>query len=89
MANRWSSPKRCARFGTKYLQSRKASYAIDYHLFTDTCLLTLVLLPLVAKAQGPVFVITPEESTVLFNVKASVAIEGILDIKIQAATVNR
>jgi polyisoprenoid-binding protein YceI len=65
------------------------------------------LLPSVAQAQGPVFVITPEESTVLFNVKASVAIEGkfdkwdatltypptdvtsgVLDIKIQAATVN-
>jgi polyisoprenoid-binding protein YceI len=36
----------------------------------------LFLLPCSAQAQGPVFVITPETSTVLFNVKASVAIEG-------------
>ena len=69
--------------------------------------LAAALLPSVAQAQGPVFVITPEESTVLFSVKASVAIEGkfdkweatltypstdvttgVLDIKIQAATVN-
>jgi len=65
------------------------------------------LLPL-AQAQAPVFVISPPpQSTVKFNVKASVAIEGtfdkwdatltfaspdvttgVLDIKIQAASVN-
>ena len=69
--------------------------------------LALFLLPSFVQAQGPVFVITPETSTVLFNVKASVAIEGkfdkwdatltypstdatsgVLDIKIQAASVN-
>lgn len=74
---------------------------------TILCFLAAALLPSVAQAQGPVFVITPEESTVLFSVKASVAIEGkfdkwdatltypstdvtsgVLDIKIQAATVN-
>ncbi len=74
---------------------------------TILCFLASALLPSVAQAQGPVFVITPEESTVLFSVKASVAIEGkfdkwdatltypstdvttgVLDIKIQAATVN-
>jgi polyisoprenoid-binding protein YceI len=60
-----------------------------------------------AQAQGPVFVITPEDSTVQFSVKASVTIAGnfdkweatltypstdvttgVLDIKIQAASVN-
>jgi polyisoprenoid-binding protein YceI len=67
-----------------------------------------VLLPPLAQAQAPVFVITPPpQSTIKFNVKASVAIEGtfdkwdatltfastdvttgVLDIKIQAASVN-
>ncbi len=65
------------------------------------------LLPAIAQAQEPVFAISPEESMVRFNVKASVAVEGkfdkwdaaltypsadvttgVLDIKIQAATVN-
>jgi len=59
------------------------------------------------RAQAPAFAITPEDSTVQFSVKASVAIEGkfdkwdatltfpstdvttgVLDIKIQAASVN-
>ncbi len=71
------------------------------------CLLASTLLPSVSRAQAPVFVITPENSTIKFNVKASVAIEGkfdkwdstltysstdatsgVLDIKIQAASVN-
>jgi polyisoprenoid-binding protein YceI len=66
-----------------------------------------VLLSSIGYAQGPVFVITPEASTVKFFVKASVALagdfnkwdatltfpttdvtSGVLDIKIQAATVN-
>jgi polyisoprenoid-binding protein YceI len=65
------------------------------------------LLPSLAQAQAPVFVITPETSSIKFFVKASVALEGnfdkwdatltftspdvstgVLDIKIQAATVN-
>ena len=69
--------------------------------------LALFLLPSFTQAQGPIFLITPETSMVLFNVKASVAIEGkfekwdatltypstdvtsgVLDIKIQAASVN-
>jgi polyisoprenoid-binding protein YceI len=37
------------------------------------------LLPSLAQAQGPVFTITPVESTVQFSVKASVAIEGKFD----------
>ena len=72
-----------------------------------TAILFFALLPAIAQAHGPVFVISPEESMVLFNVKASVTIEGkfdkwdatltypstdvmtgVLDIKIQAATVN-
>jgi polyisoprenoid-binding protein YceI len=70
-------------------------------------LLALAAFPSVSRAQVPVFVITPETSTVKFFVKASVALEGnfekwdstltftstdvttgVLDIKIQAATVN-
>jgi polyisoprenoid-binding protein YceI len=65
------------------------------------------LLASLAQAQGPVFTITQEASSVKFFVKASVAIDGnfekwdatltfpstdvtsgVLDIKIQAATVN-
>jgi polyisoprenoid-binding protein YceI len=71
------------------------------------CLLASAFLASATLAQGPVFTITPEQSTVKFFVKASVAIEGnfdkwdatltfpstdatsgVLDIKIQAATVN-
>jgi polyisoprenoid-binding protein YceI len=71
------------------------------------CLLASAFLASATRAQGPVFTITPEQSTVKFFVKASVAIEGnfdkwdatitfpstdatsgVLDIKIQAATVN-
>src|SRR5208283_3151553 len=71
------------------------------------CLLASALLSSLAQGQVPVFVITPEGSTVQFSVKASVAIEGtfdkweatmtfpstdvttgVLDIKIQAASVN-
>jgi polyisoprenoid-binding protein YceI len=71
-------------------------------------LLAAALLPSLAQAQAPVFVLSPPpESTIKFNVKASVAIAGtfdkwdatltfaspdvttgVLDIKIQAASVN-
>jgi len=70
-------------------------------------ILALILMSPLAQAQGPVFVITPEDSTVQFSVKASVTIAGnfdkweatltypstdvttgVLDIKIQAASVN-
>jgi polyisoprenoid-binding protein YceI len=75
--------------------------------FAVLCLLASSVLASITQAQGPVFVITPENSSVIFSVKASVAIEGkfdkweatltfptpdvtsgVLDIKIQAATVN-
>ena len=71
------------------------------------CLMACALLPSVSRAQAPVFAIPPEDSTIKFNVKASVAIDGkfdkwdatltftspdvttgVLDVKIQAATVN-
>jgi polyisoprenoid-binding protein YceI len=42
-------------------------------------LLASAVLPSLAEAQGPVFTITPEESTVQFSVKASVAIAGKFD----------
>ncbi len=69
------------------------------------CFITLFAAP--SRAQAPVFVITPVESTIKFDVEASVAIQGkfdkwdakitftspelstgVLDIKIQAATVD-
>jgi polyisoprenoid-binding protein YceI len=74
---------------------------------TIVCLIASALLPSLSRAQAPIFAITPEESTVKFSVKASVALEGkfekwdatltftspdvttgVLDVKIQAATVN-
>jgi polyisoprenoid-binding protein YceI len=74
---------------------------------TILCLIASALLSSVSRAQAPVLAITPEDSTVNFSVKASVAIEGkfekwdatltftspdvttgVLDVKIQAATVN-
>jgi polyisoprenoid-binding protein YceI len=72
------------------------------------CLLVSALLPSLSRAQEvPVFVITPVESSIKFDVQASVAINGtfdkwnatltfaspdvstgVLDVKIQAATVD-
>jgi polyisoprenoid-binding protein YceI len=43
------------------------------------CLLALAVLPSVSRAQAPVFAITPEDSSIKFNVKASVAIDGDFD----------
>jgi polyisoprenoid-binding protein YceI len=40
------------------------------------CLITSVALPSVSRAQVPVFVITSEDSSIKFNVKASVALAG-------------
>ncbi len=75
----------------------------------STALLHLAsaVFPTLGRAQAPVFEVTPVESTIKFEVKASVAIvgkfdkwdatlkftspdllTGVLDIKIQAATVN-
>jgi polyisoprenoid-binding protein YceI len=72
------------------------------------CLLVSALLPSLSRAQeAPVFAITPIESSIKFDVQASVAINGtfdkwnatltfaspdvstgVLDVKIQAATVD-
>ncbi len=71
------------------------------------CLAASALLPSVSRAQVPVFVITPEDSSITFHVKASVDLTGkfekwdatmkfsstdvttgVLDVKIQAASVN-
>jgi polyisoprenoid-binding protein YceI len=46
---------------------------------TILCLLASAVLPLVTRAEAPVFVITPEGSSVKFFVKASVAIQGTFD----------
>jgi len=43
---------------------------------TILCLLASAVLPLVTRAEAPVFEITPEESSVKFFVKASVALDG-------------
>src|SRR5208283_2819191 len=43
---------------------------------TIVCLIVSTLLPSLSRAQAPVFAITPEDSTITFGVKASVAIEG-------------
>jgi polyisoprenoid-binding protein YceI len=40
------------------------------------CLVASLVLPSLTQAQAPVFAITPQESTVKFFVKASVALEG-------------
>jgi polyisoprenoid-binding protein YceI len=75
--------------------------------FAILCLLALAVLPRPSHAQVPVFETTPEDSTIKFYVKASVALvgnfdkwdaslkfsspdvtTGVLDIRIQAATVN-
>jgi polyisoprenoid-binding protein YceI len=74
---------------------------------TIVCLLVSAFFPSLSRAQAPVFEITPVESSVKFDVEASVAIKGVfakwdatltftspdvttgvLDIKIQAASVN-
>ena len=46
---------------------------------TVMCLLASAVLPSVSRAQAPVFEITPIESTIKFNVEASVAIKGSFD----------
>ena len=75
--------------------------------FAILCLLASAVFAPLSRAQVPVFVITPEQSTVSFYVKSSVDIKGqfekwdatltftsakastgVLDIKIQAASVN-
>jgi polyisoprenoid-binding protein YceI len=43
------------------------------------CLVASALLPSVSRAQAPVFEITPIESKIKFDVKASVAIKGTFD----------
>jgi len=72
-----------------------------------TCFLAFALFPSRSHAQAPVFEVTPVESTIKFDVKASTTIAGkfdkwdatitftspefstaVLDIKIQAATVD-
>src|SRR5271163_4150096 len=75
--------------------------------FAVLCLVSVALFPSLTRAQGPVFVIAQDESSVKFSVSASVSLEGsfekwnasltftsadlaagVLDIKIQAASVN-
>jgi polyisoprenoid-binding protein YceI len=43
------------------------------------CLLAAAVLPSVSRAQAPVFAVTPDESSIKFSVKASVAINGNFD----------
>ena len=46
---------------------------------TILCLLASVVFPSVSRAQAPVFEVTPVESSVKFDVEASVAIKGTFD----------
>ena len=46
---------------------------------TVICLLVSTLFPSVSRAQAPVFVIAPEDSSIKFSVKASIALEGTFD----------
>jgi polyisoprenoid-binding protein YceI len=46
---------------------------------TFLLLLVSVVFPLAGRAQSPVFVVTKEDSSIKFSVKASVAIEGTFD----------
>jgi polyisoprenoid-binding protein YceI len=47
--------------------------------FTVLLLLVSAVFPLAGRAQAPVFVITKEDSSIKFSVKASVALEGTFD----------
>jgi polyisoprenoid-binding protein YceI len=47
--------------------------------FKILCLVASIALPSLGKAQVPVFVVTPEDSSIKFFVKASVAIGGTFD----------
>jgi len=47
--------------------------------FAILCLAVSAVLPPLTRAQNPVFAVTPEESTIQFFVKASVALEGKFD----------
>jgi polyisoprenoid-binding protein YceI len=51
----------------------------DSMRFTVLCLIASAVLPSVNRAQVPVFVITQEDSSIKFSVKASVAIAGSFD----------
>ena len=46
---------------------------------TTLFLLVSVVFPLISRAQAPVFEIAPGESTIKFDVEASVAIRGKFD----------
>jgi polyisoprenoid-binding protein YceI len=43
------------------------------------CLLASAVFPSVSRAQAPVFKVTPEDSSIKFSVKASVALDGTFD----------
>ena len=58
------------------MSSRRSRLGRNSMRLAVLCLLVSAMLPSVSRAQAPVFKITPEESTVQFFVKASVAIEG-------------
>ena len=58
------------------MSSRRSRLGRNSMHLAFLCLLVSAMLPSVSRAQAPVFKITPEESTVQFFVKASVAIDG-------------
>ena len=67
-----------AHFRRTMKRERFSACAVRMPL-TILCLLASAVLPLVTRAEAPVFLITPEDSSVKFFVKASVAIQGTFD----------
>jgi polyisoprenoid-binding protein YceI len=61
------------------MQREKLLAGIGRIPLTILCLLASAVLPSVARAEAPVFVLTPEDSSINFFVKASVAIQGVFD----------
>jgi polyisoprenoid-binding protein YceI len=58
------------------MASRRSRLGRNSMRLAFLCLLVSAMLPSLSRAQAPVFKITPEDSTVQFFVKASVALEG-------------
>src|SRR5882672_4495309 len=58
---------------------KQGTLTLPFKLIAVLCLLAFTVFPPVSRAQAPVFVITPEGSSIKFHVKASVALDGTFD----------
>jgi polyisoprenoid-binding protein YceI len=69
-----------ARLAERAIKKREDGFAMCHSRFAALCLLVSALFPLPARAQAPagvpVFQVTPQDSTIKFFVKSSVALEG-------------